>query len=377
MFAVLLSLALAAVPCGDDEVTILSCAVKAKALAVCAGPKAKPSWVQYRFGPKAKAELVFPEEKSGFSAFLLERRDLVSGTSATLRFTRDGTTYEVWNTIGGRDGGAGVNVQKGEKPLATVRCTGDFTENWDVLEAAIAAEQKGSAKGAAPPDPLAGKTLKQVCEDDALLLLKAPWDELRGGGFHKLCCGKGALGPDGGACPFDWPSGDVPGCSDLDRLRNRVFAYYGYPFKDPKWKAEFGGEPWYRARADFQMSWIPSVGQANTAFLKAYTAQGTGCISDAEIAKFNAPEPPALASAASCHAAATRFSLDAFKAAKGHMDGVQQSEILEAVEGFCTDRWAPLVADCLVSGKGDPCLAALTAAQKKALDDRLREIVPE
>jgi hypothetical protein len=266
-------------PCADGEVRVLSCKAKAKVLAVCAGPASSPAWLQVRLGAPGRPELVFPADTTrGFGPFAFERRTLATGTATTLTFTHEGTTREVWSQDG-KDGGMGINVLVGGRVTRTVACTADLVDDFDVV-----ADRFGPAAAPAPaggprPDPLAGRSPQEVCNDDALLLLKYSFDELRShDGFKKRCCVKGALGDDD-RCQLDWPSSDVMACSDVDLWRNRIFALYGYTFKDPKFKKYFEAQPWYQPRADFDASWLPPVAQQNVAALKALVKDG-GCVAD-------------------------------------------------------------------------------------------------
>jgi hypothetical protein len=203
---------------------------------------------------------------------------------------------------------------------------------------ALAVTSLAPAQAGAPPDPLAGKSMTDICNDDALLLLKFDWNELRRGGLKKVCCVASALGDDY-RCQLDWPSSDVPACSQIDLLRNKLFALDGYEFKEKRFAKHFGAEPWYKARTDFSPSWLPQVAQKNAGALKAFK----GCEKD-------------LADKAACDKAGSRFSVDLQKAAKGQMDGVQQSEIADVVEELCAERFSPEVAACLKAGKGKACL---------------------
>jgi hypothetical protein len=201
------------------------------------------------------------------------------------------------------------------------------------------------------------------------LLLKHSFDDLRFKDlFKKVCCVKGALGVDGARCDLDWPASDVPACSDIDLLRNKLFALYGNKFKDPKFKRAFEAEPWYRPRDDFDASWMPIVAQKNATRLKALVSGG-GCVAD----------DPAAALEADCARGSVRWSLDLQNATKGHMDGMQQSEIAEVVRAQCLG-WNNGVGACLATGKGKSCLFPLSDAQRKAVWAAIKAIsedVPE
>ena len=60
----------------------------------------------------------------------------------------------------------------------------------------------------------------------------------------------------------------MPSCASVDVTRNRVFAWYGYLFQQPQHQRLFGGEPWYRARADFHEGWLSPVARKHIDALK-------------------------------------------------------------------------------------------------------------
>lgn len=74
-----------------------------------------------------------------------------------------------------------------------------------------------------------------------------------------------------------------------------------------------------------------------------------------------------------CRRAARTFADDTFAAGKGQLDGMQQAEFFEAADEQCRAGWAPAAAECVAARK-QPC-AALTDAQRKALEARTREII--
>ena len=95
--------------------------------------------------------------------------------------------------------------------------------------------------------------------------------------------------------------------------------------------------------------------------------KGGGCVVD----------EPALATTAACEQAGVRWSLDLQEATKGHMDGMQQSEIAEAVAAQCGAGWSDDVTTCLSAGKGKACLAPLTDAQRKTVWSEIKAISPD
>lgn len=228
-------------------------------------------------------------------------------------------------------------------------------------EAAAAPKStNATTTAAAKPDPLAGKSQRDICNDDALMLLQHDFDDLRfKQGFQKACCHKGALGDDD-RCQLDWPSSDVPACSEVDLLRNRLFALYGYVFKDPRYQKAFAAEAWYRPRSDFTMSWLPPAAQRNVTRLKAMVQSG-GCTADVD----------------ECGPAGVRWSLDLQNGSKGHVDGVQQSEMADVITARCRAGWPPGMAPCLAAGTGKECIAPLPADERKALWRELQAISPD
>jgi len=236
---------------------------------------------------------------------------------------------------------------------------------------------KTPTAGGPRPDPLAGKSQKDVCNDDALLLLKYSFDDLRNKGFHKNCCTKAALGEDD-RCQIDWPSSDVPLCRELDLLRNRLFALYGYVFKEEKFQKAFAAEVWYQPRSDFDGSWMPAVAQKNATRLKAFVKEGN-CIPDEAFAA-----EPAVTAASSggsalqqvCQLAGVRWSLALQKSSRGQVDGPQQADMAEAITAQCNRGWPLKTAQCFVDG-GSARSCALDADFKAAVWKDLVAINPD
>ena len=79
-------------------------------------------------------------------------------------------------------------------------------------------------------------------------------------------------------CEFDWPSNDVMACSDLDTMRNSIYAYYGRPFSTDKWKNYFAGQEWYKVNPDYSDALLSEAAKRNVVLLKNYAEQGTICI---------------------------------------------------------------------------------------------------
>ncbi len=275
--------ATAAEGCYPDEPVVFSCETAGgKWVSVCAGPAAPSSiWVKYRFGPLGKPEFTYPTDTAvGFTPFRLATTPIVSGESTTFSFTVDGATFEVFQSVGSGEvaNAAGVNVTKGGTLLRTVACTGPVTADWASIAQQMMPGSTLIGSVGTTPDPLGNKSQKEICEDDALLLLQHPYAKLSTGGFSEVCCTANTLGSDDPRCNLDWPVNDVPFCSHFDQLRNKMFAFYGYPFQKAQWADQFGKETWYVKRDDFQASWMPAVATANIAILKGIVEKKEVCI---------------------------------------------------------------------------------------------------
>ena len=126
-------------------------------------------------------------------------------------------------------------------------------------------------------DPLAGKSLQDICASDGLSLIKWSYED-RQSKHQELCCGEGGFPEDAEVCIFDWPSSDVPSCSMYDEMRNEIFAQYGRSFKTEKWQELFGAQDWYQIRDDYTDEWLSPVAQANVKSLIEKKAKKVGCM---------------------------------------------------------------------------------------------------
>ena len=138
------------------------------------------------------------------------------------------------------------------------------------------AKPEAAAKPAAF-DPLAGKTLSEICLSDGLSLIKWSFAD-RQSNKNELCCGPDGLPEDDMECMLDWPSSDVPSCSMYDEMRNEIFAQYGRSFKTEKWQKHFGAQDWYQIRDDYTDEWLSPVAQANVKRLIEMKANKVGCM---------------------------------------------------------------------------------------------------
>ncbi len=125
-------------------------------------------------------------------------------------------------------------------------------------------------------DPLAGKTTRQICEDNGLAMIKWSYEQLNTD-FRSLCCGADGI-QDDPVCELDWPFSDVPPCDAYDFMRNHIYARYGYPFKDPRFVQEFGTKDWYQKRDDFNAAWLSPVASKNVETLKKLKADKVACM---------------------------------------------------------------------------------------------------
>lgn len=98
--------------------------------------------LQYRYGPLASPELVYPTGGPS-GAFTYEERSYAQSMGDVLSFTNEGTTYEVQEMVGSGMGDpeannfAGVVVLEGDEELARVPCTGEPVSDWSTLSAAL------------------------------------------------------------------------------------------------------------------------------------------------------------------------------------------------------------------------------------------------
>ena len=67
-------------------------------------------------------------------------------------------------------------------------------------------------------------------------------------------------------CEYDWPEDDTP-CSEYDRVRNEIFAQYGKPFTDERWKRYFASVPWYHPMENYSEDRLSSTAKENVLLL--------------------------------------------------------------------------------------------------------------
>lgn len=100
------------------------------------------------------------------------------------------------------------------------------------------------------------------------VLTKYDFDALKGGMYCQVC-----KDVDDSACLLDWPSSDGLTCALLDELRNEIFAFYGRPFQQPRWKTRFAAKTWYVASADYSDARLSPTARINVAKLATERAR--------------------------------------------------------------------------------------------------------
>lgn len=127
--------------CTSGEQVVFNCHVGKKLLSLCMA-KAEPgkaAYMQYRFGPLKRPELVFPK---GFEPaapnFFYSAAAYSAGGEARVRFSIDTYDYVVYSKItsgppekGGyraKDLSTGLVVLNNKKPVAHLRCTEQDTD---------------------------------------------------------------------------------------------------------------------------------------------------------------------------------------------------------------------------------------------------------
>ena len=134
-----------------------------------------------------------------------------------------------------------------------------------------------TSKKAKPFEPLAGKSITDICSSNSLALIKWPYDKLNSD-FKSLCCGEGGLPEDHEYCMLDWPSSDVLSCSAYDEMRNEIYARYGRAFKGKRWQKTFGSTAWYKVRADYSDQWLSKTAMSNVSQLSKMKKNKVACV---------------------------------------------------------------------------------------------------
>ena len=123
--------------CGADETIVFTCPVAGqKLLSICSSREYGPErgFMEYRYGPAGKPEMVLPTEKTAPAKAARSGSWMFSGGGgAYVEFLNGTTGYYVYTAIGkwGEAGAvlekAGVAVQKDGKVLVNIRCVGPET----------------------------------------------------------------------------------------------------------------------------------------------------------------------------------------------------------------------------------------------------------
>ncbi len=123
--------------CTPGEAVIFSCPVsKTKVLSICSSKQysADSGYVQYRFGPVGKPEMVVPSSKTAPSQSAQSGTWMFSGGGgAYMQFVNKKTTYSVYSAVGkwGANGETvektGVAVESKGKIVANILCKGPST----------------------------------------------------------------------------------------------------------------------------------------------------------------------------------------------------------------------------------------------------------
>ncbi len=112
--------------CSADEVALFSCVTKSKKTLSLCGVKrgTEDSWMEYRFGKKAKApELVFPSSKQPpKQSFVRGLLTFSKGGGHWIRFGNGDTRYTVFSAVGNKWEKNGVVVEPKGKAKVTVLC---------------------------------------------------------------------------------------------------------------------------------------------------------------------------------------------------------------------------------------------------------------
>ena len=126
-------------------------------------------------------------------------------------------------------------------------------------------------------DPLAGKSLFEMCASNGLSLIKWPYAKRQA---KEECCGSKLTDAQKEElmCELDWPSRDVPSCDIYDELRNTIFALHGREFSTAKWQKFFSKQSWYQPRKDYKDTDVGTVAMANVQLLIKMKKEKQGCI---------------------------------------------------------------------------------------------------
>lgn len=175
------------------------------------------------------------------------------------------STLSVLLVIGGLSLACGASVEEEAPPPP-------LTAADEAPPSPTQAPPEAPAAGLEPATGSPSHVTVETCQHPCAILTEYPYEHVKDN-FCTLC---GHADKD--ACEFDWPTNDVPTCDIYDRFRNCIYATYGYTFKDPKWKKEFEGQPWYKADPNFMPEKLSEAATANVEYLKRAKAEKIGCM---------------------------------------------------------------------------------------------------
>jgi hypothetical protein len=118
--------------CKTNELPVYSCKLKnAKIVSVCASPDAGRSYIDYRFGTRAKVELAYSANRS-LPGHQFHRGEVVYANNSedTIWFTNAEYRYSIYNPT---RGGPGLTISRHGDQVGRIECsnngrgaTGDF-----------------------------------------------------------------------------------------------------------------------------------------------------------------------------------------------------------------------------------------------------------
>ena len=113
--------------CKLHEQTIFSCSLGKKMVSVCGSEAISPTvgYVQYRFGIKGQAELLFPHATDSADRSTIRSKTLMfsGGGGAYLRFINGDYNYIVYTAVGkGWGTKEGVVVKKDNQQISHLKC---------------------------------------------------------------------------------------------------------------------------------------------------------------------------------------------------------------------------------------------------------------
>ena len=137
--------------CEPGEAVQFSCPMgRGRTLSVCGQP---PSALQYRFGKPGQVELRYPADATqGPQLFLFAQYMRYQVDRITLRFTNEGTGYEVFDEREDGKRSAGVRVTKaGDGRETALPCRGPVTSRLGALKPLLRCDADSALQGGSCP----------------------------------------------------------------------------------------------------------------------------------------------------------------------------------------------------------------------------------